>query len=196
MGQAARSIEPVDGFRTELGSPRMVELYDYWHSLRRGRSVPARADIDPTSIPHHLPNVMLINVLHDPLRFRYRLIGTRVVDATGEDRTGRPFDEVAFFTRHRVVIEQYRAVVETRQPLRSLEPFTDHEKGTSYEVERLLLPLSSDGEQVDMMLVYFEFQSGPYSESCRRPTAAQLTIWPPKDSARTRSLIVRQDAAP
>src|SRR5262245_46601200 len=116
MGEAARSMEPVDDFRAELGSPRMFELYDYWLGLRHGHAMPSRADIDPVRIPRHLQNLLLVDVLHDPLRFRYRLIGTRVVDATGEDRTGRFFDEVAFFARHQVVTEQYEAVVSTRRP--------------------------------------------------------------------------------
>src|SRR5262245_16471554 len=101
MAEAAISIEQADHFRAELGSPRMVGLYDYWCSLRRGRAMPTRSDVDPTSIPQHLPNLMLVDVRHDPPSFRYRLIGTRVVDATGEDRTGRPFDEVGFFKRYR-----------------------------------------------------------------------------------------------
>ncbi|MGH6959636.1 MAG: hypothetical protein ACREE7_04055 [Dongiaceae bacterium] len=42
--------------------------------------MPRRADIDPLEIPRrNLPDLMLIDVLHDPERYRYRLVGTRVV---------------------------------------------------------------------------------------------------------------------
>jgi hypothetical protein len=47
-----------------------------------------------------LPNLMLIDVLREPRRYRYRLIGTHVVTASGEDRTGRMFENVGFFKVH------------------------------------------------------------------------------------------------
>jgi hypothetical protein len=45
----------------------------------------------------------------------------------------------------------------------SLEPFYRLDTGTRYDVERLLLPLSSDGVTVDMILVYFQFKSGSFA---------------------------------
>ena len=150
----------MDEFRRRLSDPELIELYDHWCALKGGRPMPSRKDLDPVHVPRHLASMMLIDVLRDPLRFRYRLVGTRVVEASGEDRTGRFFDEFEFFSVNPIVMEQYRTTVEMRQPLYSLEPFTNCIKQTSYEVERLLLPLATDGERVDMVLVYFHFKTG------------------------------------
>jgi len=49
------------------------------------------------------------------------------------------------------------------EPLHSLEPFHRRDTGQPYEVDRLLLPLSSDGVSVDMILVYFRFKTGAYA---------------------------------
>ena len=140
-------------------------MYDYWYGRKRGRAMPARADLDPVDIPAMLGKIMLIDVLGDPPRFHHRLVGTHIVEATGEDRTGRFLDRVPFFRKHPIVLDQYRVVVETRQPLLSLEPITNCTNGKVHAVDRLLLPLSSDGQQVNMLLVYVNFQTGPFSDN-------------------------------
>lgn len=152
----------MDDFRGELKDPDLIRFYDYWVSLCGDRAMPSRKDIDPLQIaPSHLPNLMLIDVLHDPRRYKYRLVGTNVVEASGVNRTGRYFDDVTFFKIHPSVMQQYGHVVETRKPLYSLEPFTNLRTGNDYDVDRLLLPLSSDGQQVDTLMVFFKFKSGP-----------------------------------
>ena len=154
----------MNDFRGSLDDPDLVQFYDYWASLRRGRKMPSRKDIDPLQMPSgYLPNLMLIEVLNNPRRYRYRLVGTTVVNASGEDRTGQYFNEFDFFKIHPVVMQQYDDAVDMARPLYSLEPFTNLRNGSNYEVDRLLLPLSDDGESVDMLLVFFQFKTGPYA---------------------------------
>jgi hypothetical protein len=156
----------MSDFRAELSDPDLIHFYDYWASLCRGRSMPSRKDVDPLQIPpRYLPNLMLIDVLHSPRRYRYRLVGTTVVQASGDDRTGRFFEEVDFVKIHPLVMRQYDQVVDTGHPLSSLEPFTNLRNGSNYEVDRLLLPLSADGQRVDMLMVLFHFKTGPHAGS-------------------------------
>jgi len=168
------------GFREQLSDPDLVRFYDYWVSLCAGRPMPSRRDLDPLQIPAgYLPDLMLIDVFHEPRRYRYRLVGTHVVTASGEDRTGRYFDEMPFFKTNPVVMKQYDTAVATALPLYSLEPFTNFVNGRHYEVDRLMLPLSNDGRLVDMLLVAFRFKSGPFArslttlQSLRAPAHAQ-----------------------
>ena len=152
----------MSNFRDDLNDLDLVCFFDYWAALCGDRPMPARKDIDPTQIrPAYLPDLMLIDVLHDPRRYRYRLVGTNVVQATGADRTGQFSDDVSFFQAYPIVLQQYDRVVETRQPLYSVEKFTNLENQTNYDVDRLLLPLSRNGRLVDMLLVFFQFRSGP-----------------------------------
>src|SRR5262245_46303416 len=138
-------------FRDELSDPDLLRFYDYWVSLRGVRPIPSRRDLDPSRVPAtYLPDLMLIDVLHEPVRLRYRLIGTHIVAASGKDRTGRFFDEVSFFKLHPAVVEQFEQVATSGLPLYSLEPFTNLVNDTTYEVDRLILPLSGDGVRVDM----------------------------------------------
>src|SRR4051794_10782916 len=93
-------------------------LYRYWQSLRRGRRLPARADVDPIEIPALLPNLILIDVEPSPLRFRYRLVGTRIVSYRAElqipDHTGRYADEVEHHFGADQVVKQFTECVERR----------------------------------------------------------------------------------
>ena len=165
----------MPGFRDELSDPGLIRFYDYWESLCGGRPMPARRDLDPLLTPHgFLPNIMLIDVLHDQLRFRYRLIGSNIVTATGENRTGRFFDEVGFFQSYPTVFPQYEAVVKTGRPLYSLEPFINFHSQTDYQADRLILPLSDDGRRVDTLLVLFQFNSGPFA--ARLPDGPARTV--------------------
>ena len=152
------------GFRDQLGDPDLIRFYDYWVNLRGQRPRPSRRDIDPLQIPPgYLPDIMLIEVSHDPRCYRYRLVGTHVVTASGEDRTGRSFEDVSFFKTNPTVMQQFERVVTSGEPLFSLEPFTNFITGRKYEVDRIMLPLSSDGRLVDTVLVLFHFKSGPFA---------------------------------
>lgn len=166
-------------FRDALSDPDLTAFYDYWASLRRGRAMPSRRDLDPLKIPAaYLPDLMLIDVLTEPRRLKYRLIGTHVVTASGKDRTGRFFDDVSFFKLHPAVMEQFELVATTGRPLYSLEPFTNFVNGTTYEVDRLILPLSGDGEQVDMLVVLFQFKSGPHARRLGSTPAERAAYQP------------------
>jgi hypothetical protein len=163
------------GFRERLGDPDLVRFYDFWLGLRGDRPMPSRKDFDPLQVgSEFLPNLMLIDVLREPRRYRYRLVGTHVVAASGEDRTGRMFENVGFFKVHPSVLEQYNRVVDTGQPLHSFEPFTNFKSGSSYEVDRLLLPMSGDGTAVDMLMVLFHFKTGPFARSLEKPPTSKL----------------------
>ena len=156
--------------RSQLKDPDLLQFYDYWSSLCRGRPMPARGDLDPLQIPSgYLPDLMLVEVSHEPRRFRYRLIGTHVVAASGEDRTGKFFDDISFFKIHPAVMQHFEQVATTGRPLYSQEPFTNFANGRHYDVDRLLLPLSSDGAQVDMLAVLFQFKSGPHARRLATP---------------------------
>lgn len=63
-------------------------VFQYWSSKRRGPLLPSREDIEPAEITGLLPHVGLIDVAPNLKGFRYRLIGTHMVDMFGRDFTG------------------------------------------------------------------------------------------------------------
>jgi PAS domain-containing protein len=63
-----------------LNAPRLRAALTYWDAKRQNKLMPPRSDIDPVEIPRLLPYVMLIDVVREPLDFRYRLMGTQACD--------------------------------------------------------------------------------------------------------------------
>jgi PAS domain len=122
--------------------PRIGKLYDYWRSLRPVvGSFPGRQHLDPGAIADLLPWVWMVDVRHDPLRFKYRLIGTEQVAAMEADFTGRWMDEAhPKFLRSAAYREFVAAAEEGAVGYRSGPPlFQSRAAGA---VERLLLALS------------------------------------------------------
>jgi len=126
-------------------------LYTYWRSKCRGRRMPSRADIDPTEMGFILGWMNLIDVLHDPFRFRFRLQGTMLAASSGVEMTGRFLEEHPH-PDHRAFLRRiWELTVERREPtlLRHERKITNR----SRIYESLRLPLSSDGDAIDMLMV-------------------------------------------
>ena len=140
--------------------PATAAFFRYWDAKRRDRAMPSRADIDPLEMKPWLAGMALIDVKHTPdgpapYELRYRLVGTRPTALRGRDVTGMRV-EIGYFGADLVAaLENYRLVITGKTHVYDWDrtPSTD---GFSREAETLLLPLSSDGEVVDMVLVYQE----------------------------------------
>ena len=139
--------------------PETAAFYRYWDSKRRGRLMPARADLDPVEMRDWLPGVALVDVHRDveprPFRLTYRLLGTRITRVRGRDDTGRPVHEAFFGADLDAALENYRLVITERKSVYDWDR-TPSQDGFAREAETLLLPLSADGAAVDMVLVYQE----------------------------------------
>lgn len=129
--------------------PKLRALFEYWDGKRNGRTFPARASIDPVELRSLLPNVLLVDVEHDPLRFRYRLVGTELTAVLGQELRGRYVDEMPVWFR-KFAEAAYRQVVDARAPTYS--DINTVENFWPVRYSRLLLPLSSDGAAIDVIL--------------------------------------------
>lgn len=116
--------------------------------------MPSRADIDPIEIPKLLPHVMLVE-RGDDGRYRYRLIGTENARAHGINATGRFLDEVLpgpDYAAH--VLALYDECVDRRRALYSeCLFFSPARREPERHTKVLFLPLSPDGETVNMIFV-------------------------------------------
>ena len=140
----------TDAIAATLRYDCLRQALAYWESKRRGRRMPARRDLDPIEMPRLLPWVLLLDVLRDPLDIRYRLVGTEVVAIARRDFTGARFSALPGKGPDSVVWDNCMTVVRSRAPFSRLPPY----EGPRDDIERgqnLLLPLSSDGVDVDMI---------------------------------------------
>jgi hypothetical protein len=138
--------------------PVLARVLAYWCERRRGRSMPARRDIDPADLAPLLPHLQLIDVLAGD-RFRYRLVGTELVQAFGRDYTGEHVDELFRGARSDFVASVFRKVRDGRRPL-FLRARYSTVKNLDLLANRLYMPLSEDDHTVNMILGALTFRVG------------------------------------
>src|SRR3954463_522446 len=95
----------------EISDPRLQRFYAYWLRLRDARRFPARRDIDPMDFSYLLGNIMLVDVLRDPLRFRVRLHGTEMAERARFDLTGKWLDELPATDFRTYILDRCRGLV-------------------------------------------------------------------------------------
>ncbi|HEY1383365.1 MAG TPA: PAS domain-containing protein [Dongiaceae bacterium] len=137
---------------------RWALLLEYWNRLaQRAGRMPRRADIDPLALPVDLlPNVFLVDVVREAdaaaPRFRFRLLGTAITSRETV-RPGQFLDEsLKNKTPPDDITPQYLACLERRVGIRGTNLAWDHPTKEFITYHVMLLPLSSDGTEVDTLL--------------------------------------------
>ena len=143
-----------------IAAPSLRHLLADWRAAPAGANgIPAESFIDPFRLRYLIENLIVVEIVARPdgvgRRYRYRLIGTRPTRLRGREVTGLTVEEGYFGASLAAALENYRLVIEEKKPVYDWD-HTPAESGFAREAETLLLPLSSDGRSVDMVLVYQE----------------------------------------
>jgi hypothetical protein len=136
--------------------PLLQRLHAYWLDRAAGRAMPSRAEIDPVEMGFILGHLLLVEVLREPLDFRIRLHGTELARRAGYELTGRMLSELPIGDFRSLARESFTTTVETGRPFHSRRERTI--AGRVHGYETLMLPLSSDGQSVDMLLVGLRYR--------------------------------------
>lgn len=151
---AGTRLEVGDSGPECIGDPRLRRALAYWASRRPadGR-LPGRADIDPLDIPDLLPFVELSDVLDGGADFRFRLVGSHLVDTDGLNPTGMLHSRFFAHPPYRAYqAALYGWVVANGRPLYSRSRIPTDLLGFHVLSERIYMPLAADGRAVDMIL--------------------------------------------
>lgn len=149
-------IDPAAG-RWIAGNPdrRWAVLLEYWNHLaqRLGR-LPRRAEVDPLELPVELlPNIFLVDVVRAQgaaPRFRFRLLGSAIT-ARERVKPGQHLDDYRAGIPDDMT-RQYLDCLERRVRVRRTNLAWDHPTKEFIAYHVMLLPLSSDGAEVDALL--------------------------------------------
>lgn len=142
----------------DIRSEPLRALYDYWLEKRGPRRIPSRKQIDPLDIPQLLSGLILMDADPATRRLKCRLVGTRVVEVYGSDYTGRFLDEIDFGDQRENVLTDYGQVVQTGMP-NVRERFFYNSRGVHFRMERLILPLSEDDQNVSQVMSGLNFHA-------------------------------------
>ncbi len=125
----------------------------YWNSRRGDRAMPTRADLDPADIKRLLPHVVLIDVLHDPLDFRFRLLGTEVDRIVRANPLGKRFSEIPHMREGSNIWAQHAKVATSRQPLVCTIDYVGPDQHVGRQIRQLHAPLT-DAEGLRVVMIF------------------------------------------
>jgi hypothetical protein len=133
-------------------------LHSWW--LDHARSdIPDRSELHPEDVKPLLPYLLISDVEYNPFRIRYRLVGTKVVEATGIDFTGRYLDELLPSDEDEPWMDDYAAAYHGRCPVAGRTVISVR-SGVRFVYEFGIFPLRRGGSVIDQFVAvedYFEF---------------------------------------
>ncbi|WP_299393935.1 PAS domain-containing protein [Pelagibius sp.] len=149
-------------------APKIRALYDYWRSIHPEAGLPGRQHFDPIDVPELLPNIWMVDINREPLRFRFRLVGTAIVKFTERDATGQWLDAVYPDYWNSDAAAYHRACALDGTPAYRKSHATPPSGGpgsiTGGDVESLTLPLAGNGRDVDILLNMTLYPEDPVME--------------------------------
>ena len=153
-GQVSWEDIPLDGIDAD---PELFgRARDWWDRIRGDRWAPSRHDINPAEIPSVLQHLLMVDVIRPGPRYRYRLAGTGSAAIHGFELTGHYIDELQPPEFAAQLQDQLNIVVETRKLQFVRWRFINRE-GYARDYRVLRLPVSNDGEQVDIIIMVADF---------------------------------------
>lgn len=140
----------VEGFAEgEIDSDRLARLHAYWQGRKNGRRLPRRADIDILDLKFCIGNLMLVDGDAGDGIPGYRVYGTALAATLGADLTGQ-------LVGSGPGTDPYRQTLAKGVPAYCITQLCGETLGQETPGqfwERLVLPLSPDGERVTQLLV-------------------------------------------
>lgn len=145
----------------EIEQRPLVHLFNYWLAKRGTRFAPSRADIDPLELKFILSQILVFDVVEGGEDFRTRIAGTGTYALHNADITGDLLSTLKPKEFADAILAHYRGIITHRQPTYSRTGYWDG----GYEAEAyhaLRLPLSSNGQDIDMILVGEDYGASPH----------------------------------
>ncbi|WP_374652987.1 PAS domain-containing protein [Dongia sp.] len=150
--------------------PALRTIFRYWRGLSVGGALPRRREIDPGELRQFLPHLYLLDAGATPDDLRYRLAGSRIVQAFGFEPGGRTRAEIrAQQVRPERQAEFDRTSAETHRIVSERVVAYTHDHMTSYTKDylayaRLNMPISEDGQRASGVLgaIYLSSDAQPF----------------------------------
>jgi hypothetical protein len=139
-----------------------LDFYRYWHGKRSSQAVPPRNGIDPTEIPALLPNIGIIEKTGG--EFRYRLMGTSLVQQLGFDATGASVG--AYIGAGQALRDTVELACTSANPVFNTGRY-EAGHGLVHRGTMQMLPLSGDGKAVNMVVFLGILRFHPFGRAGR-----------------------------
>ena len=133
----------------EITDPRLRLLYDLWQIYRDDAPAPRRADLDVFDSPLWLGHLSLLEAIENGVDFRYLIYGRALAAYYGRDLNGKTTRDLSAVVGN-LVRREYRQAYIAQRPV--LVERRRRVRGVSIMIAKLILPLSSDGRAIDLLI--------------------------------------------
>lgn len=133
------------------------EVFTYWRRQAGDRIAPRRQDLDVLDIPTLMPHVIIFEILHDPLDFRYRLFGTAIREMATKDFTGSKMSEIDGRGPGSKIWSLLDSVRVSQKPAYHSIPYVGPKKDF-LRLNDLFLPLVDDNMETNMIMLISHFE--------------------------------------
>lgn len=139
----------------QLQSDRLRQLYFHWQQLRGARAMPKRSELRPEDVHYAIGSLSLVEVLRNPLNFRFKLISKRAEGLGRHSDQGKLLDEIEPQFFRDFLRDYYVRVVETLDPVIDRVQFAPDARpsGSLLGYERVILPMAGAAETVEFLAV-------------------------------------------
>jgi hypothetical protein len=135
-------------------------LLKYWNHLRQQQKLPFWGQIDLHELKSVIDSVKVYDIVREGGTARYLIQyqGERTRLARGGDMEGQFLDDVLPPLMRDTALAVYRQALESQRPVYTINETRDR-NGLPVQYERLLLPFTVAGHDVDRILASFEMVS-------------------------------------
>jgi len=141
-----------------LESEKLRRFHQVWMDLKGEGDLPFRAEVSPEQLGFLLGQVTIVDVLREPLNFRFKLIGTKIEEAGRHGDQGKTVDQIEPVAYRQMVAAAYREVVEGREPVCHRINYQHHQRQVT--LERVILPFTLAGGDVEVLLEASDWPTG------------------------------------
>jgi len=118
------------------------QLRLYWEELRNGRVMPMESEISIKDLAAIWDHCFLVSVHGD--RFAYSYMGEQLIEAYGDDMTGKEIAIALLEPHPQSLFESFQKVAESGQPRIDDNAFTNS-RGVEVKYRSCILPLGAKG---------------------------------------------------
>ena len=124
--------------------PKLADLLTLWRTKCSDNALPSWKDFDVFELRPWIGHLNVVDVTAIPFGFRYRIFGSDLSATTGQELTGRQYDDLKESLATEIA-DSYRAVIADPQPaLVSHSQPAWHRRKVTFD--RLLLPMMADDQ--------------------------------------------------
>ncbi|MBO6521838.1 MAG: hypothetical protein JJ900_15730 [Rhodospirillales bacterium] len=155
--RGARTEEIMHLDVAEIDIPHLVTVFDHWNRVRGDKTAPSLTDFRLEDIePSIVPRLTIADFSGPPFDYRFRFFGSRVVEASGMELTGKKYyaDNIQGFGYENSQI--FPKIIEERCPMATRTTWISV-KLVRYVSTALRMPLSAYGEVISGCVTAYHF---------------------------------------